>query len=80
MEEAGYTAAEIPDRFDPFIDFFKSVQDRLRAKGMHKLYGCGFTVSTTGFAPTGNHPVRAAGAGGRAVCGYEVGLWRSGAA
>jgi multiple sugar transport system substrate-binding protein len=51
VEKAGYKVSDIPDRWDAFLDFFKPVQDKLRAKGMRSVYGLGLTVSTTGFAP-----------------------------
>ena len=48
LERAGYKVADIPGRWDPFIDFFKPVQQKLRDHGMRHVYAAGFVLSTVG--------------------------------
>jgi multiple sugar transport system substrate-binding protein len=45
LEEAGYTAADIPSEWDAYWDFWKGVQDKLRADGK-RVYAMGLPVST----------------------------------
>jgi multiple sugar transport system substrate-binding protein len=48
VERAGYTMEDLPRTWDPFYDFFKDVQKKLRARGERKVYGLGFQMNTTG--------------------------------
>jgi len=51
IEKVGYKEADIPDKWDPFIDFFKPVQKKLQEMGMRHTYATGFVVSTIGNDP-----------------------------
>ena len=51
VEKAGYKRSDIPDRWDPFIDFFKPIQKKLRDQGMRHVYATGLVVSTIGGDP-----------------------------
>ncbi len=51
VEKAGYKMSDIPDKFDPFIEFFIPVEKKLRAIGMRHTYASGFVVSTIGNDP-----------------------------
>ena len=51
VEKAGYKIADIPDRWDAFIDFFRPVQDNLRALGMRNLYAYGYQLTANGGDP-----------------------------
>ncbi|HJU16918.1 MAG TPA: ABC transporter substrate-binding protein [Stellaceae bacterium] len=51
VEKAGYKRSDIPGRWDAFIDFFKPIQNKLRAQGMRHVYATGFVVSTVGDDP-----------------------------
>src|SRR6202049_579629 len=48
VEKAGYQMSDIPKTWDPYYDFFKDVQKKLRAQGMRNVYGLGFQVTTNG--------------------------------
>jgi multiple sugar transport system substrate-binding protein len=53
--EAGANPADIPKTWTKFIDFFKPMQAKLRAKGMRRLYSYGWqAVSTNGVDPINN--------------------------
>jgi multiple sugar transport system substrate-binding protein len=49
VEKAGYKLSDIPNTWDAFIDFFKPVQQKLRAQGMRNVYATGFVLSTVGY-------------------------------
>ncbi len=51
VEKAGLRISDIPKTWDAFIDFFRPVQDKLRAQGMQHLYAYGFTLSANGNDP-----------------------------
>src|SRR5689334_9984104 len=51
VEKAGYTIEDIPKTWDAYYDFFKDVQKKLREKGMRRVYGLGFQVTTNGNDP-----------------------------
>jgi multiple sugar transport system substrate-binding protein len=51
VEKAGYKPADIPDKWDAFLDFFKPMQAKLRAQGMRHVYSYGWEVSTVGVDP-----------------------------
>ncbi|MGH7153884.1 MAG: ABC transporter substrate-binding protein [Acetobacteraceae bacterium] len=51
VEEAGYQMSDIPKTWDKFFAFFEPVQDKLRKKGMRRVFGLGFTLSTNGADP-----------------------------
>src|SRR6185312_4081567 len=52
VEKAGFKETDIPDTWDPFIDFFKPVQKKLQEQGMRHTYATAFVVSTIGNDPT----------------------------
>src|SRR5579863_8609509 len=52
VEKAGFKTADIPDKWTPFLDFFKPVQKKLRDQGMRHVYGLGLEISTIGDDPT----------------------------
>jgi len=52
VEKAGYKRSDIPKTWDTFLDFFRPVQDKLRAQGMRHTYGLGLEISTIGADPT----------------------------
>ena len=49
VEKAGYQESDIPNTWDAFIDFFKPVQQKLRAQGLRHTFATGFVLSTVGF-------------------------------
>jgi multiple sugar transport system substrate-binding protein len=51
IEKAGYKDADVPQTWDAFIDFFKPVQDKLRAQGMRSIYAYGYQLTATGVDP-----------------------------
>jgi multiple sugar transport system substrate-binding protein len=57
LAKAGYKPADLPKTWDAFIDFFKPVQEKLRAQGMRNLYAYSFQIGAVGFDPifTFNH-------------------------
>lgn len=48
VEQAGYRVEDTPGTWDAYWDFFKPVQNSLRAKGMRKAYGLGMQLTTVG--------------------------------
>ena len=53
VEKAGYKVSDIPNTWDAFLDFFKPVQDKLRAQGMRNIYAYGYQLTANG-----NDPIR----------------------
>lgn len=51
IEKAGYKIADIPNTWDAFLDFFKPVQDKLRAQGMRNIYAYGYQLTANGVDP-----------------------------
>jgi multiple sugar transport system substrate-binding protein len=51
IEKAGYKDADVPKTWDAFVDFFKPVQDKLRAQGMRNIYAYGYQLTATGVDP-----------------------------
>jgi multiple sugar transport system substrate-binding protein len=49
VEKAGYKTAEIPKTWDAFLDFFKPMQEKLRAQGMRNVYAQSLMISAVGF-------------------------------
>jgi multiple sugar transport system substrate-binding protein len=45
VQDAGFSAGDIPKTQDAFFDFFETVQDRLRAKG-RRVHGLGYSMAT----------------------------------
>lgn len=45
VEKAGYRTSDIPKTWDAFLDFFKPVQEKLRAQGMRNIYAYSFQVN-----------------------------------
>ena len=48
VTKAGFKLADAPKTWDAFWDFFKPMQQELRAKGMRKLYALGMQITTVG--------------------------------
>src|SRR5215831_14574951 len=51
IEKADYKVSDIPNTWDAFLDFFKPVQDKLRAQGMRNIYAFGYQLTTNGGDP-----------------------------
>jgi multiple sugar transport system substrate-binding protein len=51
VEKAGYKLSDAPKTWDAFWDFFKPVQDKLRAQGMRGVYAQGLQVTANGVDP-----------------------------
>src|SRR5258708_37597658 len=51
VEKAGFKVADIPNKWDAFLDFFKPVQDKLRAQGMRNIYAYGYQLTANGVDP-----------------------------
>jgi len=51
VEKAGYKISDIPNTWDAFLDFFKPVQDKLRAQGMRNIYAYGYQLTGNGIDP-----------------------------
>ena len=49
VEKAGFKTSDIPKTWDAFLDFFKPVQEKLRAQGMRHIYAYSFQVNSVGF-------------------------------
>jgi multiple sugar transport system substrate-binding protein len=48
VAKAGFKLSDAPKTWDQFWNFFKPVQNELRAKGMRKLYALGLQITTVG--------------------------------
>ena len=48
VEKAGFKLSDAPKTWDAFWNFFKPVQNELRAKGMRKMYSIGLQITTVG--------------------------------
>jgi multiple sugar transport system substrate-binding protein len=51
VEKAGYKIEDIPNTWDAFLDFFKPVQDKLRAQGRRNIYAYGYQLTANGVDP-----------------------------
>jgi len=51
VEKAGFKLADAPKTWDAFWDFFKPMQEKLRAQGMRSVYSLGLQVTTNGVDP-----------------------------
>src|SRR5438270_8830645 len=51
VEKAGFKTADIPNKWDPFLDFFMPVQDNLRKQGLRKTYAYGYQLTANGVDP-----------------------------
>ena len=51
VEKAGYKISDLPNTWDAFLDFFKPVQDKLRAEGMRNIYAYGYQLTANGVDP-----------------------------
>jgi len=52
VEKAGYKISDIPNTWDAFLDFFKPVQDKLRAQGMRNIHAYGYQLTANGIDGT----------------------------
>ena len=53
VEKAGNKISDIPNTWDAFLDFFKPIQDKLRAHGMRNIYAYGYQLTAKGIDPVG---------------------------
>ena len=51
VEKAGFKISDLPTTWDAFLDFFKPVQDKLRAQGMRNIYAYGYQLTANGVDP-----------------------------
>ncbi len=51
VEKAGFKISDIPNKWDPFLDFFMPVQDNLRKQGLRKTYAYGYQLTANGVDP-----------------------------
>jgi multiple sugar transport system substrate-binding protein len=51
VEKAGFKVADIPNKWDAFLDFFMPVQDALRKQGMRNIYAYGYQLTANGVDP-----------------------------
>jgi len=51
VEKTGYKISDIPNTWDAFLDFFKPVQDKLRAQGTRNIYAYGYQLTANGGDP-----------------------------
>jgi multiple sugar transport system substrate-binding protein len=51
VEKGGAKIADLPDRWDAFLDFFKPVQDKLRTQGLRNVYAYGYQLTANGVDP-----------------------------
>jgi multiple sugar transport system substrate-binding protein len=51
VEKAGYKISDIPNTWDAFLDFFRPVQDKLRAQGMRNIHAYGYQLTANGNDP-----------------------------
>jgi multiple sugar transport system substrate-binding protein len=65
VEKAGYKTSDIPNKWDPFLDFFKPMQRKLQEQGMRHTYSYGFVVGTVGIDPVNTQEHFTVAYGGR---------------
>ncbi len=51
VEKAGFKIADLPNKWDAFLDFFMPVQDALRKQGMRNIYAYGYQLTANGVDP-----------------------------
>ncbi len=51
VEKAGFKVADIPNKWDAFLDFFMPVQDNLRKQGTRNIYAYGYQLTANGVDP-----------------------------
>jgi multiple sugar transport system substrate-binding protein len=51
IEKAGFKIADIPNKWDDFLDFFMPVQDNLRKQGTRNIYAYGYQLTANGVDP-----------------------------
>jgi multiple sugar transport system substrate-binding protein len=51
VEKAGLKIADLPNKWDAFLDFFMPVQDNLRKQGMRNIYAYGYQLTANGVDP-----------------------------
>src|SRR6516165_10409142 len=51
VEKAGYKISDIPNTWDAFLDFFRPVQDKLRAQGTRNIHAYGYQLTANGVDP-----------------------------
>jgi multiple sugar transport system substrate-binding protein len=67
VEKAGYKIADAPKTWDAFWDFFKPMQEKLRAQGMRNVASMGLQVTTNGVDPNNTFHYFLAAYGGKDI-------------
>jgi multiple sugar transport system substrate-binding protein len=67
VEKAGYTLSDAPKTWDAFWDFFKPMQEKLRAQGMRNVASMGLQVTTNGVDPNNTFHYFLAAYGGKDI-------------
>jgi multiple sugar transport system substrate-binding protein len=67
VEKAGYKLADAPQTWDAFWDFFKPMQEKLRAQGMRNVASMGLQVTTNGVDPNNTFHYFLAAYGGKGI-------------
>jgi multiple sugar transport system substrate-binding protein len=65
VEKGGAKLSDIPNTWDAFLDFFKPVQDKLRADGMRNVYAYGYQLTANGVDPIATYNAFLIAYGGR---------------
>src|SRR5438067_5315288 len=65
IEKAGFKVADIPKKWDAFLDFFMPVQDALRKQGMRNIYAYGYQLTANGVDPIATFNAFAIAYGGK---------------
>jgi multiple sugar transport system substrate-binding protein len=67
VEKAGFKLADAPKTWDGFWDFFKPMQDKLRAQGLRNVSSMGLQVTTNGVDPNNTFHYFLAAYGGKDI-------------
>jgi multiple sugar transport system substrate-binding protein len=67
VEKAGYKLSDAPKTWDAFWDFFKPMQEKLRAQGMRNVASMGLQVTTNGVDPNNTFHYFLAAYGGKDI-------------
>jgi len=67
VEKAGYKMSDAPKTWDAFWDFFKPMQEKLRAQGMRNVASMGLQVTTNGVDPNNTFHYFLAAYGGKDI-------------
>ncbi|HWD56786.1 MAG TPA: ABC transporter substrate-binding protein [Stellaceae bacterium] len=67
VEKAGYKLGDAPKTWDAFWDYFKPMQEKLRAQGSRNVYSMGLQVTTNGVDPNNTFHYFVAAYGGKGL-------------